>query len=198
MCSYNNNFHTEHLLCVRHSATLCVCKFNPHKNPMKDVILLLILLFLVYYTIIIKRLRDDIKKILKRKSLVGIRNYKQSHFPSKISSWLWPLVWSYSNNKTATSSLLRGQTVRKRFPLEDQSYFNNLYFRFSVIPCLTDGPRIVTEGSHSCHRLMWTRSGFSCLCSCFCQLVSFAAHDSCLCGCWGVRQGTPLDKPLCC
>lgn len=54
-------------------------------------------------------------------------------------------------HKTAAPSLLRGQTVRKRFPLEDQSYFNNLYFRFIVIPFLTDGPRIVTEGSHSCH-----------------------------------------------
>lgn len=92
-----------------------------------------------------------LKKILKRKSRMGIRDYKQSHFPWEISSWLWSLVWSYSNSKTATSSLVRGQTVRKRFPLEDQSYFNNLYFRFSVIPFLTDGPRIVTEGSHSCH-----------------------------------------------
>ena len=92
-----------------------------------------------------------LKKILQRKSIVGIRSYKQSNFPSEISSWLWPSVWNYSNNKTATSSPVRGQTVRKRFPLEDQSYFNNLYFRFSVIPWLTDGPRIVTEGSHSCH-----------------------------------------------
>lgn len=97
------------------------------------------------------RLSEMLKKILKRKLIVGIRNYKQSHFPSEISSWLWPSVWSYSNNKDC--HVLSGERADSKETLssEDQSYFNNLYFRFSVIPCLTDGPRIVTEGSHSCH-----------------------------------------------
>lgn len=72
MYTYNDdNFHTECLLCVKDSTRLCVCvlcmcKFNPHKNPMQYVILLsLILLLLTYYAIIIYRLSDDVKKFYK-------------------------------------------------------------------------------------------------------------------------------------
>lgn len=106
---------------VKHSVTLCVCVC-----VYVNLILTKILWNRSYYHItfftplslllLLYRLSDDVKKILKRKLIVGVRNYKQSHFPSEISSWLWPSVWSYSNNKPATSSLMRGEAVRKRFP----------------------------------------------------------------------------------
>lgn len=36
---------------------------------------------------------------------------------------------------------------KDKLPLENKSYFNGLYFRFTVIPLLTDGPRTLSEGS---------------------------------------------------
>lgn len=53
------------------------------------MLLSLILSLSAYYVIIIYRLSDDVKKNLKRKSIVSIENYKQSHFPSEISSQFW-------------------------------------------------------------------------------------------------------------
>ena len=54
------------------------------------MLLSLILSLSAYYVIIIYRLSDDVKKKnLKRKPIVSIENYKQSHFPSEISSPFW-------------------------------------------------------------------------------------------------------------
>lgn len=88
---------------------------------------------------------------------------------------------------------------KDKLPLENKSYFNGLYFRFTVIPLLTDGPRTVNEGSlsHSCHLVSVDPIRLVLLCSCSCHLLSLPAHDSCLCGCWRVGKGTQ-HKPLCC